>query len=224
MSLAENLETFQKVLEGTSCRLVAVSKTKPIAVLQDAYDLGIRVFGENKVQELTEKYEALPKDIEWHMIGHLQRNKVKYIVPFVALIHSVDSVRLLQEINKRAANVGRVVNCLLQVHIAQEKTKFGFDEAELETLLTEEALAAFTHVRLKGLMGMATNTDDPAQVRQEFRGLKTLFERCKAKANHYQNVDFTELSMGMSNDYTIALEEGSTLIRVGSSIFGARGY
>lgn len=222
--LATNLKKFQSELEHTNCQLVAVSKTKPLALLQEAYDLGVRVFGENKVQELVDKHEQLPKDIEWHMIGHLQRNKVKYIAPFVALIHAVDSERLLQEINKRSANVDRVTNCLLQIHIAEEETKFGFDEAELRAFMQPETLAKYPNIKLKGLMGMATNTSNEKQVRKEFSGLKKLFESIKAETTALENVDFTELSMGMSNDYKIAMEEGSTMIRIGSSIFGARNY
>ncbi len=224
INLSENVEKFQSEIKGTDCKLVAVSKTKPVELLQEAYDLGVRIFGENKVQELADKHEQLPKDIEWHMIGHLQRNKVKYITPFVSLIHAVDSERLLKEINKRSAFDGRVTNCLLQVHIAQEETKFGFDEQELQSLMNKETMKQFPNIKLKGVMGMATNTPNQTQVREEFRGLRQLFERLKSATVGIENIDLTEVSMGMSNDYKIAIEEGSTMIRIGSSIFGARNY
>lgn len=197
--------------------LVAVSKTKSEAAIMEAYGAGQRVFGENKVQELVAKHEALPGDIEWHMIGHLQRNKVKYLIGFVSLIHGVDSLRLLQEIDKRARGAGRVVDCLLQVHIAEEETKFGFDAPELLAHLEEGTFDAFKNVRIRGLMGMATFTDDTERVRREFRSLKTLFDRLQEA---WPGVDI--LSMGMSGDYPIAVEEGSTMVRIGSSIFGAR--
>lgn len=220
--LAENLEKFRAVCADTACRLVAVSKTKPPVLLQEAYDLGVRVFGENKVQELVEKHEELPKDIEWHMVGHLQRNKVKYIVPFVSLIHAVDSLRLLREINKRSAAVGRVVPCLLQVHIAQEENKFGFDEEEIRAVVEAKNLAQLPNICVKGLMGMATHTDDKKQIALEFGGLRRLFDALKTATQNIPNADFCELSMGMTNDYEIALEQGSTLIRIGSAIFGER--
>lgn len=221
--LKENLDTIQQELEGTQAKLVAVSKTKPISLLQEAYDLGVRVFGENKVQEMVDKHPQLPEDIQWHMIGHLQTNKVKYLVPFVSMIHSVDRFKVLKEINKRAAGVDRVIDCLLQVHIAEEESKFGLSEEELTEIFTSDAFAQMKHVRIKGLMGMATNTDNLDQVRKEFKALKKLFD--EAKANYEgDNIDLTEVSMGMSGDYPIAVEEGSTLIRVGSKIFGARNY
>lgn len=204
-------------------RLLAVSKTKPIEVLQEAYDCGIRLFGENKVQELVPKYEALPKDIEWHLIGHLQSNKVKYMAGFVSLIHSVDSLKLLEEINKQAVKNQRVINCLLQIFIAQEETKFGLSEQELTELLTSSAFAKLQNIKIKGLMGMASNTENMDQIRQEFRNLKQLFDRCK-KDFQAENIDFQELSMGMSGDYLMAIEEGSTLVRVGSLLFGHRNY
>lgn len=221
--LKENIENIRKQLAGTSCKLVAVTKTHPVEVLMEAYQLGLKVFGENKVQEMVDKAEKLPKDIEWHLIGHLQTNKVKYIAPFVSLIHSVDSLKLLQEINKRAQQNHRVQDCLLQVFIAQEETKFGLSEEELYQLLSSETLPTLQNVRIKGLMGMATNTDHQDQIRQEFRRLKRIFDHVKTTFSG-KNVEITELSMGMSSDYPIAIEEGSTIIRVGSAIFGNRNY
>lgn len=210
-------------LNEKNVNLVAVSKTKPVADIEALYNTGQRIFGENKVQEMCDKYEQLPHDIAWHMIGHLQRNKVKYIVPFVSLIHSVDSVRLLKEIDKQAAKADRKVNCLLQIHIAEEDTKFGLDANELEELLTSDAFAKMKHVQICGLMGMATNTDDEGQVKREFAGLKALFD--KIKAEHFaNNAAFKELSMGMSGDYEQAIEAGSTMVRIGSLLFGARNY
>lgn len=221
IDLVKNLDFFKGELKGTGCKLIAVSKTKPISLLQTAYNAGIRIFGENKVQEMTEKHDALPKDIEWHMIGHLQSNKVKYIAPFVSLIHSVDSLKLLKEINKRAKQNERVIDCLFQIHIAEEETKFGLNEEELFELIESDAFKSFENVRMKGLMGMATFTSDLEQVKKEFASLKYLFN--KTGSNYVaDNLDFTEISMGMSNDYKIAIKEGSTMIRVGSSIFGAR--
>lgn len=217
------ITTIKQELTPFNCQLVAVSKTKPLEDLQAAYEIGQRIFGENKVQELVDKHEKLPKDIKWHFIGHLQRNKVKYLAPFVNLIHGVDSLKLLKEINKRAKSSERVIDCLLQVHIAQETTKFGLDASELVELLESDAFKQMEHIRLVGLMGMATNTDDDAQVRQEFQQLKQLFEQVKTQYTSV-NIAFTELSMGMSGDYKIALEEGSTLVRLGSLIFGARNY
>lgn len=199
--------------------LVAVSKTKPNEDLQEAYDAGQRIFGENKVQEMTGKWEELPKDIQWHMIGHVQRNKVKYMASFVSLIHGVDSFKLLKEINKQGEKNNRKIPCLLQIHIAEEDTKFGFDEKELLELVQDKAFLELDHVEIKGLMGMATFTDDKNQIRREFKSLNTLFQRLKT------NLDGLEiLSMGMSGDYQIAIEEGSTMVRIGSSIFGARDY
>lgn len=223
MLLKENLIQINQEIENTSCRLVAVSKTKPISLLQEAYDAGVRVFGENKAQEMAEKHEALPKDIEWHMIGHLQTNKVKYIAPFVGMIHSVDSLKVLKEINKRAKQNDRVINCLFQMHIAEEDTKFGLDKAELEELLASEAFAQMENVCMKGVMGMATFTEDEAKIRREFQSLKKVFDEIQAKHTAH-TLDFQEISMGMSGDYPIAIEEGSTLIRVGSKVFGARNY
>ncbi len=221
MNIGENLQIFQRKLEESNCRLIAVSKTKPNQDILDAYQTGFRDFGENKIQELTKKSEELPKDIKWHMIGHLQRNKVKYIAPFVHLIHAVDSLKLLKEINKQAAKSDRTISCLLQIHIAQESTKFGMNEEELFELLQSDELKNLKNIKIKGLMGMATFTDDKKQVRSEFRLLKTLFEKVK-KEIVQPHVALKELSMGMSGDYEIAIEEGSTMIRVGSAIFGGR--
>ncbi|WP_299799913.1 YggS family pyridoxal phosphate-dependent enzyme [uncultured Maribacter sp.] len=216
MSIKENLLSIKKNIPDT-VTLVAVSKTKPISYIQEAYDEGQRIFGENRVQEMTEKWENMPKDIEWHMIGHLQRNKVKYMAEYVSLVHGVDSPRLLAEINKQAEKHNRVISCLLQVHIAEEDTKFGFNEQELLDLVANEEFKAFKNVKIAGLMGMATFTDNMDQVRREFASLKSLFT--KLKSNY---ADFTTLSMGMSGDYNIAIEEGSTMVRIGSSIFGSR--
>ncbi|MBD0399874.1 YggS family pyridoxal phosphate-dependent enzyme [Flammeovirga sp. EKP202] len=223
-SIAENLNSFRQKLEGTSCKLVAVSKTKPVEMLQEAYDADQRIFGENKVQELVDKHEVLPKDIQWHMIGHLQRNKVKYIAPFVSLIHSIDSPRLLNEVQKRAAQNDRVIDCLLQIFIAEEETKFGFSKEEVTEYLSSAEFQALKNIRVVGVMGMATNTSDETQVQKEFASLKTLFTELKEKFNNLENVELSEISMGMSGDFPIAIKEGSTMIRVGSAIFGARNY
>ena len=223
MDIKKNISTFQKSLDHYSARLIAVSKTKPHELILEAYNAGLRDFGENKVQELASKYEALPKDIQWHMIGHLQRNKVKYIAPFVHLIHSVDSLRLLQEIDKQAAKHHRVVDCLFQVYIAREETKFGLSREELLDLLHSNSFRSLANIRIVGLMGMATNTHDGKQVEEEFRALKSLFEEVKASIQS-SNLAMSELSMGMSGDYEIALREGSTMVRVGSAIFGPRNY
>lgn len=216
MSIKENLLAIKNTIPE-SVTLVAVSKTKPISYLQEAYDQGQRVFGENRVQEMTEKWENLPKDIKWHMIGHLQRNKVKYMAEYVSLVHGVDSPRLLAEINKQAKKHNRIIPCLLQVHIAEEDTKFGFNEEELFDLVDNEEFKAFENVKIEGLMGMATFTDNMEQVRREFSSLKSLFVKLQSTYS-----DFTTLSMGMSGDYKIAIEEGSTMVRIGSSIFGSR--
>ncbi len=204
---------------GENVKLVAVSKTKPVELIMEAYNAGQRVFGENKVQEMTEKYELLPKDIEWHLIGHLQTNKVKYIAPFVNLIHSVDSLKLLNEIEKQAQKCNRVISVLLQVFIATEETKFGLDETELNDLINyvNANTEQYKHVKITGLMGMASNTENETQIRTEFKNLKLIFEKLKTK-----NFKLQTLSMGMSHDYKIAFEEGSTMIRVGSLIFGER--
>lgn len=221
--IAENIEKFNEQLTSTHCKLVAVSKTKPIEDLQLAYQAGQRIFGENKSQEMQSKYELLAKDVQWHMIGHLQRNKVKYIAPFVNLVHSIDSVKLIKEIQKEAIKNDRTIDCLLQVYIAKEETKFGFDEKEVITLLESKELLKFDQVNIVGLMGMATNTTDKDQIRSEFKDLKRIFDKIK-NSHESSNVQMVELSMGMSGDYQIAIEEGSTLIRVGSSIFGSRNY
>jgi pyridoxal phosphate enzyme (YggS family) len=220
--IKESLLRFRKSVQPQAT-LVAVSKTKPIQDLEEAYDAGQRHYGENKIQEMTEKWETLPKDIKWHMIGHTQRNKVKYMAPYVHLIHSVDSPRLLKEINKQAKNNDRVIDCLLQIHIAEEESKFGFDEAELVDLLNDEAFKEYENIQIKGLMGMATFTDDKEQVRKEFKNLAQLFKKIKQDQLLGSRHDFTELSMGMTGDYEIALEEGSTMVRIGSAIFGSRG-
>ncbi len=224
MAIADNINKILAGHDTSRFSLIAVSKNHPVTSVQEAYQSGQRHFGENKVQEMTEKQSQLPSDIFWHMIGHLQSNKVKYIAPFVYMIHSVDSLRLLQLINKEAFKNNRVINCLLQLHIAREETKHGMSWQEIEDLLSSTQLADLKNISVKGLMAMATNTDDLAVVRQEFREVKQYFELMKEKYNHLDNADFKEISMGMSGDYEIALDEGSTLIRVGSSIFGSRNY
>lgn len=218
-SVRENIAQIEQKIGGKA-KLIAVTKTKPVPLLQEAYDAGCRDFGENRVQEMAEKQPQLPADIRWHQIGHLQTNKVKYIAPFVALIHSVDSLSLLTEINKQAAKHGRVIDCLLQIFIAEEDTKFGLSPDEARLLLQSQELNALANVRLVGLMGLATNTDHEAQVRQEFRGLKQLYD--ELALTQRTNVFFSELSMGMSGDYELAIAEGSTMVRVGSAIFGSR--
>ena len=222
MSIKDNLQKIQNQIGDRAC-LVAVSKTKPNEDLIEAYEAGQRIFGENKVQELVAKYESLPKDIEWHMIGHMQTNKVKYIAPFVSLIHGVDSVKLLKTIDKEGAKCNRKIPCLLQVHIAEEDTKFGFSKQEILDSINEQLLGDLNHVTIKGLMGMATYTDDEYQIRKEFASLKSLFLELK-EGMFSTNESFTEISMGMSGDFLLAIEEGSTMVRVGSSIFGARNY
>ncbi|WP_343702203.1 YggS family pyridoxal phosphate-dependent enzyme [Chitinophaga sp.] len=222
--MAVNLTNYRQVLANIGpyhARLVAVSKTKPVEDIQALYDAGQRIFGENYVQELADKAGRLPQDIQWHFIGHLQSNKVKYIAPFVSMIHGVDSGKLLQEINKQAARNNRVISCLLQLFIATEETKFGLSEAEVHEVL--EQAKALPHVRIAGLMGMASNTDDEERIRQEFRGLKALHNEVRARYFSGEE-SFNELSTGMSGDYKIALEEGSTLVRIGSLLFGARNY
>ena len=198
--------------------LVAVSKTKPVPDLMEAYEAGQRIFGENKIQEMAAKFEQMPTDVQWQMIGHVQSNKVKYMAPFVSLIHGVDSFKLLQEINKQAAKHDRIIDCLMQVHIAEEETKFGLDEAELNEILASTALNELENIRIKGLMGMATFTDDKSQIKKEFTFLKTVFD----KLSPQKNVTPEILSMGMSGDYELAIECGSTMVRIGSSIFGER--
>ncbi|MGL5317595.1 MAG: YggS family pyridoxal phosphate-dependent enzyme [Bacteroidales bacterium] len=204
-------------------RLVAVSKFHPQSAILEAYEAGQRIFGENKVQELTAKAESLPKDIEWHFIGHLQTNKVKYIAPFVSLIHSVDSLRLLSEINKYAEKNDRVIDCLIQIYIATEETKFGLDIDECRTIFSDELFLQMRNIRIVGVMGMATFCEDETQIRQEFRTLKSMFDTLKQEFFAEQSY-FKEMSIGMSDDYPIAIEEGSTLVRIGSSIFGIRNY
>ena len=220
--IQEEIQTIKAGLPE-SVRLVAVSKFHPIEALQEAYEGGQRIFGESKVQEMTQKYEALPKDIEWHFIGHLQTNKIKYMAPYVALIHGVDSYKLLSEINKQAAKAGRIIPCLLQIHIAQEETKFGFSTDECRTMLEEGNWRQLKNVQIAGVMGMATNTEDEAQIKREFSTLSAFFQ--EVKETYFREVSsFKEISMGLSDDYPIAIEEGSTLIRIGSRIFGARNY
>jgi len=218
VSISENIKALKASLPE-QVTLVAVSKTKPVSELMEAYQTGQRIFGENKIQEMTAKWEEMPKDIEWHMIGHIQRNKVKYMASFVSLIHTVDSLRLLTEINKQAAKHQRVIKCLLQIKIAEEDSKFGLDAADAKALLDSEELKTLENVQIVGLMGMATFTDNELQLKKEFDYLKTLYQELKA-----QHTDWQILSMGMSGDYPLAIEHGSTMIRVGSAIFGARNY
>ena len=221
MSIQNNLRSIQASLPE-KVTLVAVSKTKPVSDLMEAYEAGQRIFGENKIQEMTEKWEAMPKDIQWHMIGHVQTNKVKYMAPFVSLIHGVDSLKLLQEINKQAQKNSRIIDCLLQIYIAEEESKFGLDEKELETIFEfiQEEKNEMNHIRIVGLMGMATFTNNTAQVEKEFSRLKTIFDQF-ANLNT-KNCQLNTLSMGMSGDYKLAIECGSTMVRIGSSIFGGR--
>lgn len=202
--------------------LVAVSKTKPIELILEAYQSNHKIFGENKVQELIAKYEALPKDIEWHLIGHLQSNKVKFIASFITLIHSVDSFKLLVEINKEAKKNNRIINCLLQIYIAKEDTKFGLSETEAIELLKNSEFTTMHNINIVGLMGMASNTDNIDIVKNEFKSLKLFFEKLKKEFQIKSNLNLSQISMGMSSDYKIAIEEGSTMIRVGSSLFGER--
>lgn len=218
MSIKDNLDKIKSELP-LGVTLVAVSKTKPNKDIMQAYDAGQRVFGENKVQEMVQKWQDLPKDIEWHMIGHLQRNKVKYMAEFVSLIHGVDSPRLLKEINKQAKKHDRVIPCLLQIHIAEEDTKFGLDRNELDQLINSEEFKTMENIKIVGLMGMATFTDDKKQVSKEFALLKSLYDDLKTELP-----DIGILSMGMSGDYQLAIKEGSNMVRIGSSIFGARNY
>lgn len=222
--IEQKIKDFRSKFSNTSARLIAVSKTHPPEAIREAYEAGQRAFGENKVQEMVSKAEVLPKDIEWHMIGHLQRNKVKYIAPFVHLIHSVDSFKLLREINKAGGKAGRRLGCLLQIHIAEEETKFGFDRHELFEMLENPDFQSFEHVEIKGLMGMATFTEEEDKIQREFKSLKNLSAEITAK---YPNIPFLkmdELSMGMSNDFHLAIKEGATLIRIGSALFGERDY
>lgn len=220
MSIKENIEQLKNKIGNTT--LVAVSKTKPIAAILEAYEAGQRDFGENYVQELCDKQKQLPTDIRWHFIGHLQSNKVKNIIPFVHLIHSVDSLKLLKEINKQAVKADRVVNCLLQIYIASEETKFGFDAEECYQLLQSEEFKNLTNIKVVGLMGMASNTEDKIQIATEFRIIKSLFE--KLIQLRTPNSELRTLSFGMSHDFKIAIDEGSNMIRIGSLIFGERNY
>lgn len=220
--MAINNKAYKIIIDELSVKkvtLIAVSKIKPALDIQELYNLGQRDFGENYVQELVDKETILPKDIHWHFIGHLQSNKVKYIAPFVYLIHGVDSFSLLKEINKQAAKNNRIIDCLLQVHIAEEETKFGFDEEELNVLMREYEDVQMKNIKIVGLMGMASFSDDMQKVRSEFKNLKTIFDKLKT-----YNLPLTTLSMGMSADYKIAIEEGSNMVRIGSLLFGAREY
>lgn len=219
MSIQSNLQQIKSNLPE-NVTLVAVSKTKPVSDLMEAYEAGQRIFGENKIQEMTEKWQQMPKDIEWHMIGHVQSNKVKYMVPYVKLIHGVDSLKLLKEINRLAVKWRKHINVLLQVYIAEEETKFGLDEKELIEILHSEEVKQMTNITIKGLMGMASFTEDKEQIKREFLHLKSIFDKYKALNNG--NCQLNTLSMGMSGDYELAIECGSTMIRVGSSIFGSR--
>ncbi|MBK6527522.1 MAG: YggS family pyridoxal phosphate-dependent enzyme [Crocinitomicaceae bacterium] len=218
--IAENIIRIKSTLPP-SVTLIAVSKTKPASDIQKAYDVGQRIFGENKVQELVSKYDALPKDIVWHMIGHLQSNKVKYMAHFVSLIHGVDSFSLLKEINKQAQKNNRIQNVLLQFHVAQEETKFGFSYDEAEQMLNSNEYKSLENISVVGIMGMASFTDNQSQIHTEFKMLKSYFDQLKKQFFSDKN-SFKEISMGMSGDYQIAIEEGSTMVRIGSSIFGGR--
>ena len=218
MSIADNLQKITSEIHN-AITLVAVSKTKPVKDILEAYNAGQRIFGENKIQEMVEKQAQLPKDIQWHMIGHLQRNKVKYMASFVDLIHGVDSIKTLKEIDKQALKHNRTINCLLQIRIAIEETKFGLNADEVEHVLHSELFKSLKNIKIIGLMGMASFTDDKNQIKREFTQLKLIFEKLKI-----QNSNLQTLSMGMSGDYTLAIEQGSTMIRVGSAIFGSRNY
>ena len=219
MSIQQNLLQIKSQLPS-NVTLVAVSKTKPVEDLMEAYNAGQRIFGENKIQEMTEKWEQMPKDIQWHMIGHVQTNKVKFMAPFVSLIHGVDSLKLLQEINKQAKKNNRTIDCLLQIYIAEEETKFGLDEEELTSLLTSNEFQELKNIQIVGLMGMATFTANKDQIKKEFLHLKSIFDTNKNLKSEICNLN--TLSMGMSGDYQLAIECGSTMVRIGSSIFGGR--
>ncbi|MBS1521695.1 MAG: YggS family pyridoxal phosphate-dependent enzyme [Bacteroidetes bacterium] len=221
MSIADNIKRLKNETDTIKVQLVAVSKTKPEEEIMEAYDAGQRVFGENMVQELIDKYEHLPKDIEWHLIGHLQSNKVKYIAPFISMIQSVDSMKLLQEIDKHAQKHNRVIDCLLQVYIADEETKYGLGFDEAIELLRSEEFTALKNIRIRGLMGIATNTENEKQIKEEFYELKTFFDGIKQSFFRKED-SFDTLSMGMSSDYKIAIEQGSNMVRLGSTIFGQR--
>lgn len=219
MSITLNLKKIKEQLPQ-HVHLVAVSKTKPVEDLMEAYEAGQRIFGENKIQEMTDKWEQMPKDIQWHMIGHVQSNKVKYMAPYVSMIHGVDSLKLLIEIDRQAKKHRRIIPCLLQLHIAREETKFGLNEEELAAVLDSEELRTLENIRIWGLMGMASFTTDEEQIRAEFNYLNSVFE--KYRTQELENCDFRHLSMGMSSDYKIAIECGSTIVRIGSTIFGNR--
>ncbi|GEC79926.1 YggS family pyridoxal phosphate-dependent enzyme [Flavobacterium aquatile] len=217
--IAQQINTIKSQLPD-HVTLVAVSKTKPVADLMEAYNAGQRIFGENKIQEMTDKWEEMPKDIQWHMIGHVQTNKVKFMAEYVSLIHGVDSLKLLQEINKQAQKHNRVIDCLLQIYIAEEESKFGLDEEELSDILNSDELKSMNNIKIVGLMGMATFTDNHNQIKKEFDNLKSIFDKnCHLKT---ENCQLNTLSMGMSGDYKLAIECGSTMVRIGSSIFGTR--
>jgi pyridoxal phosphate enzyme (YggS family) len=216
MSITQNLNKIKASLPE-NVTLVAVSKTKPISDLMEAYEAGQRIFGENKIQEMNDKWEEMPKDIEWHMIGHVQTNKVKFMAEYVSLIHGVDSLKLLQEINKQAQKYNRIIDCLLQIYIAEEETKFGLDESELDELLASSEFKSLQNIRIVGLMGMATFTENQNQIKKEFTHLKSIFDNLQSKIYNLKS-----LSMGMSGDYKLAIECGSTMVRIGSSIFGGR--
>ncbi|NBW27645.1 MAG: YggS family pyridoxal phosphate-dependent enzyme [Flavobacteriaceae bacterium] len=219
MSIKNNLLKIKSSLPE-NVTLVAVSKTKPITDLMEAYHAGQRIFGENKIQEMTEKWEQMPKDIQWHMIGHIQTNKVKFMAPYVSLVHGIDSLKLLEEINKQALKNNRIIDCLLQIHIAEEETKFGLNEDELDNLLGSESFINLKNIKIVGLMGMATFTENQTQIKKEFEHLKSIFDKLQNLESN--SLHFNILSMGMSGDYELAIKCGSTMVRIGSSIFGGR--
>ena len=221
MGIANNLKNIKKEIDSVSVRLIAVSKTKPATDILEAYDAGQRIFGENQVQELVEKHNSLPKDIEWHLVGHLQTNKVKYIAPFITLIHGVDSFKLLKEINKEAIKKNRTIDCLLQIYIADEDTKYGLGFDEAIELLSSDEYTQLKNIHIVGVMGIATNTDNQSQLKEEFYELKTFFKGLK-ESFFKNDAEFKEISMGMSADYKLAIKEGSTMVRIGSDIFGKR--
>ncbi|MBW4361473.1 YggS family pyridoxal phosphate-dependent enzyme [Flavobacterium taihuense] len=219
MSIQQNLLNIKSTLPE-HVTLVAVSKTKPVVDLMEAYTAGQRIFGENKIQEMVDKWEQMPKDIEWHMIGHVQTNKVKYMAPFVSLIHGIDSLKLLEEIDKQAKKNNRIIDCLLQIYIAEEESKFGLDEEELTAILSSSTFKELKNIKILGLMGMATFTDNQNQIQKEFTHLKSIFDRLQSRQT--ENFKLQTVSMGMSGDYQLAIACGSTMVRIGSSIFGGR--
>ena len=221
MGIANNLKNIKKEIDSVSVRLIAVSKTKPATDILEAYDAGQRIFGENQVQELVEKHNSLPKDIEWHLVGHLQTNKVKFIAPFISLIHGVDSFKLLKEINKEAIKKNRTIDCLLQIYIADEDTKYGLGFDEAIELLSSDEYTQLKNIHIVGVMGIATNTDNQSQLKEEFYELKTFFKGLK-ESFFKNDAEFKEISMGMSADYKLAIKEGSTMVRIGTDIFGKR--